>query len=254
MLEDLRSYVRASGSRQRVHHTTVTPFLKSFGWESKKSNGVVTYRPPSLDAAKDAWREKLGNARTEARDAMIAGKKPGGTAAALAERIAIVDDALADLQDRTRSAEESAERNNRRRRAEAALDATSKRANLAVAVDEALNPLTSSWDAYTDALRKNVGQVSGAGGDLTAVERALTNNRAAEPLVKALIQSGGVKLARTFGIDTPIRERHAVSLADAEARVAESLRVELLRIKASSPQPYVFREAQAELEEMEATR
>lgn len=211
-------------------------------------------RIAELNAERERLNGELDKARIEAREAMIAGKKPAGTAAALAERIAIVDDALAELQDRSRGAAESAERNNRRRRAEAALDATSKRAKLAAAVDEALNVLASSWDAYADALRKDVGQVSGAGGDLTAVERALTNNRAAEPLVKALIQSGGVKLARTFGIDTPIRERHAISLADAEARVAESLRVELLRIKASSPQPYVSREAKAELEKMEAAR
>ncbi|WP_299653144.1 hypothetical protein [uncultured Tateyamaria sp.] len=211
-------------------------------------------RIADLQSERERLTGELQNARAEARDAIIAGKKPGGTAAALAERISIVDDALVELNERQCAANASAERNNRRRRAETALDATSKRAKLAVAVDEALNALTSSWDAYADALRKDVGQVSGAGGDLTAVERALTNNRAAEPLVKALIQSGGVKLARTFGIDTPIRERHAVSLADAEERVAESLRVELLRIKASSPQPYVSREAQAELKEMEATR
>lgn len=211
-------------------------------------------RIAELQAERERLIGELDSARTEAREAMIDGRKPGGTAAALAERISIVDDALAELQDRTRSAAESAERNNRKRRAETALETTSKRAKLAAAVDDALNTLASSWDAYADALRKDVGQVSGAGGDLTAVERSLTNNRAAEPLVKALIQSGGVKLARTFGIDTPIRERHAISLTDAENRVAESLRAELLRIKASSPQPYVSREAQAELEKMEATR
>lgn len=211
-------------------------------------------RIADLQAERERLAGELDNARTEARDAMIAGKKPGGTAAALAERISIVDDALTELQDRTRGAAESAERNNRKRRTETALDATSKRVKLAAAVDEALNDLASSWDAYADALRKDVGQVSGAGGDLTAVERSLTNNRAAEPLMKALIQSGGVKLARTFGIDTPIRERHAISLTDAENRVAESLRVELLRVKAESPQPNVSREAQAELEKMEATR
>lgn len=211
-------------------------------------------RIAELKAERERLSGELDKARIKAREDMIAGKKPGGTAYALAERIAIVDDAVAELLDRSRGAAESAERNNRRRRAEAALDATSKRAKLAAAVDDALNALASSWDAYADALRKDAGQVSGAGGDLTAVERALTNNRAAEPLVKALIQSGGVKLARTFGIDTPIRERHAISLADAEARVAESLRVELLRIKASSPQPYVSREAQVELEKLEVTR
>lgn len=211
-------------------------------------------RIADLQAERERLIDELDNARNEARDAMIAGKKPGGTAAALAERISIVDDALTELQVRTRSAAESVERNNRKRRAETALEATTRRAELAAAVDNALNALASSWDSYADALRKDVGQVSGAGGDLTAVERSLTNNRAAEPLVKALIQSGGVKLARTFGIDTPIRERHAISLTDAENRVAESLRVELLRVKAESPQPNVSREAQAELEKMEATR
>lgn len=137
-------------------------------------------RIADLQAERERLTGELDNARIEARDAMIAGKKPGGTAAALAERISIVDDAVAELQDRTRSAAESAERNNRKRRAETALEATSKRAKLAAAVDDALNALTSSWDAYADALRKDVGQVSGAGGDLTAVERSLTNNRMAE--------------------------------------------------------------------------
>ncbi len=197
---------------------------------------------------------ELEKARTEARDALIAGKKPAGTAAALAERIAIVNDAIAELEDRTRSVSESAERNNRKRRAEAALDATSKRAKLAAAIDDTLNKLASNWMAYAETLRKDVGQVSGAGGGVTAVERALTNNRAAEPLIKALIRAGGASLARSLGVDTPIRDRHAITLADAEERVAKSLRVELLRVKAASPQPNVSREAQAELDQMETIR
>lgn len=205
-----------------------------------------------------AERERLGveleKARTEARDALIAGKKPTGTAAALAERIAIVNDAIAELEDRTRSVAESAERNNRKRRAEAALTATSKRAKLAAAVDDALSTLASNWTAYAEALRKDVGQVSGAGGDLTGVERALTNNRAAEPLVKALIRAGGIGFARSLGVDTPIRARHTATLADAEERVAKSLRAELLHIKAASPQPNVSREAKAELDQMETIR
>ncbi len=196
---------------------------------------------------------ELEKARTEARDALIAGKKPTGTAAALAERIVIVNDAIDELEDRTRSVAESAERNNRKRRAEAALTATSKRAKLAAAVDDALTALASNWTAYAETLRKDVGQVSGAGGDLTAVERALTNNRAAEPLIKALIRAGGASLARSLGVDTPIRDRHAITLADAEERVAKSLRVELLRVKAASPQPNVSREAKAELKNLEAS-
>jgi len=216
----------------------------------KDKNDIGT-RLTELQLERERLMGELENARIEARDALIAGQKPAGTAAALAERIAIVDDAISELEDRTRSIAESTERNNRRRRAEAALDATSKRAKLAASVDEALIALASNWNVYADVLRKDVGQVSGAGGDLTAVERALTNNRAAEPLIKALIAAGGVKLARSLGMDTPIRERHAVALTDAEERVAESLRVELLRIKASSPQPNIAREAKAELDQME---
>ncbi|MGH1412838.1 MAG: hypothetical protein ACRBB0_05065 [Pelagimonas sp.] len=217
----------------------------------KDKNDIGT-RLSELQVERERLMGELENARIEARDALIAGQKPAGTATALAERISIVDDAIAELEDQTRSIAERTERNNRRRRAEAALDATSKRTKLAASVDEALIALASNWNAYAEALRKDVGQVSGAGGDLTAVERALTNNRSAEPLIKALIAAGGVSFARSMGIDTPIRERHASTLADAEGRVVESLRVELLRIKASSPQPNMSREAKAELDQMEA--
>ncbi|WP_405116407.1 hypothetical protein L0Z64_10990 [Phaeobacter sp. BS23] len=71
-------------------------------------------RTAELKAERERLNGELDKARIEAREAMIAGKKPGGTAAAMAERIAIVDDALAELQDRSRGAAESAERNNRR--------------------------------------------------------------------------------------------------------------------------------------------
>jgi len=207
-----------------------------------------------LKAERQRLVAELEIARTEAREALIEGTKPSNTAAALAERIAIVDDAIAELTERSGTAAESAERNNRKRRAEAALDATSKRTKLAASVDEALVTLATTWATYAETLRKDVGQVSGAGGDLTGIDRALTNNRAAEPLDKALIQAGGVGFARSLGIDTPIRERHASTLADAERRVAESLRVELLRIKASSPQPNMSRQAKAELDQIETTQ
>ena len=214
----------------------------------------IEKRLAELSAERERLTGELDKARSEARDNLIAGRKPAGTAAALAERISIVDDAIAELTARLGTAVESTERNNRRRRAEAALEATSKRAKLAADVDETLVALASSWATYSDVLRKDVGQVLGAGGDLTGVERALTKNRSAEPLIKALICAGGVSLARSLGVDTPIREGHAATLADAEERVAESLRVELLRIKTTSPQPNMSREAQAELEKMEATR
>ena len=62
-------------------------------------------------------------------------------------------------------------------------------------------------------------------------------DRQNEVLVKAVIAGGGLGLSRALGVETAIRPRHAITLADAEGRVAESLRRELLRIKAESPQP-----------------
>lgn len=214
----------------------------------------IDKRLVELRAEEQRLTGELETARTEAREALIAGNKPTAVAAALAERIPIVDDAIAELTNRLGTATENTERNNRKRRAEAALDATAKRTKMAASVDDALLTLATNWAEYAEALRKDVGQVSGAGGDLTGVERALTNNRAAEPLVKALIRAGGIGFARSLGIETPIRERHASTLVNAEGRVAESLRVELLRIRASSPQPNVSREARAELDQMETSR
>ena len=211
----------------------------------------IDKRLVELKAERQRLDLELETARNEAREALISGNKPTAIAAALAERISIVDDAIAELTNRLGTAAENAERTNRKRRVEAALDATRDRVKLAKTVDQALADLATNWTAYTEALRKDVGQVSGAGGDVTAVERALTNNRTAEPLVKALIQAGGIGFARSLGVDTPIRARHATTLADAEERVAKSLQAELLHIKASSPQPNVSREARAELDRME---
>lgn len=216
-----------------------------------KNREDMEARLAELRAERGRMVGEIEKARTEARDALIAGWKPPAGAAALIERAKALDDAVREMEQRLRGAADSADRSARRRRAEAALEATSKRAKLAGAVDEALASLAAAWAAYVGALRGDVGAVSGANGDLTAVERALTNNRAAEPLVKALISAGGVGLARSLGVDTPIRERHAAALADAEERVAESLRVELLCVRAESPQPNVSREARAELGELE---
>lgn len=215
-----------------------------------KSKEDMEARLAELRAERGRLAGEIEAARSEARDALIAGGKPPAKAAALVERATALDDAVRELEQRLRGAAESADRSARRRRAEAALDATAKRAELASKVDGALASLAAAWGAYVGALRNDVGAVSGAGGDVTAVERALTNNRAAEPLVKALISAGGVGLARSLGMDTPIRERHAATLADAEGRVAESLRVESLRVRAESPQPNVSREARAELNEL----
>ena len=193
--------------------------------------------------------DELDKARAEEREALIAGKKPRCTSAAIITRLGIVDEALAELNDRLAATQASAERRARTVRAENAIQATAERAKLAKAVDDALAALATGWPAYVEALRKDLGATSAAGGDLTAVERSLTNNRAAEPLVKALIHAGELTMTRALGIETPIRPRHAISLAAAEERVAESLRTELLRVRAESPQPNIARQAQRELEE-----
>lgn len=214
-----------------------------------KTRQEIETRIAELRDERARLTDELDKARAEERDALIAGKKPGSTSAAIITRLGIVDEALAELNDRLAATQASAERRGRTVRAENALQATSERAKLAAAVDDALSALSAAWPAYVDALRKDVGATSAAGGDLTAVERSLTNNRAAEPLVKALIHAGDLTMTRALGIDTPIRPRHAISLAAAEERVAESLRTELLRVRAESPQPNIARQAQRELEE-----
>lgn len=186
-------------------------------------------------------------ARAEATQDLIAGKKPMGTAAALAERIQIVDDAIVELQDRSADAAASQNRAKRTRQVQGAIDTASARRKLAVAVDKALTDLTANWSAYREAVRNGVGQTAAAGGDVGPIDRVLTNNRQSAALVKAMIAAGGSELSRAFGIDTPIKARHSISLTDAEGRVAESLNLELLRLKAGSPQKHLAAQAKREL-------
>ena len=191
-------------------------------------------------------REK---ARTEATQDLIAGKKPANTATVLAERIQIVDDAIAELQDRSADAAAIQDRAKRTRQVQGAIDTASDRRKLAEAVDKALTDLATNWSAYREAVRQGVGQTAAAGGDVGAIDRVLTNNRQSEALVKAMIAAGGSELSRALGIDTPIKARHSISLTDAEGRVAESLNLELLRLKAASPQKHLAAQAKRELEE-----
>lgn len=191
---------------------------------------------------------ELLTARAEATDDLIAGKKPANTAAALAERISIVDDAIERLSADASDAADAASRKANLRRAQLALDAASDRRKLAAAVDKALNDLALAWPAYRDSVRNAVGQTSAAGGDTGPIERVLSNNRSSEALVKALIAAGGSELSRAVGVDTPIKARHSISLTDAEGRVAESLTRELLRLKAQSPQRHLAAQAAKELE------
>lgn len=37
----------------------VWALLEDFGWQTKKSNGIVTWRPPSLEQARQEWRRRL---------------------------------------------------------------------------------------------------------------------------------------------------------------------------------------------------
>lgn len=60
----------------------------------------IDNRLVELRAEKQRLTSELETARTEARDALIAGNKPTAIAAPLAERISIVDDAIAELADR----------------------------------------------------------------------------------------------------------------------------------------------------------
>ncbi|AHM03044.1 hypothetical protein roselon_00604 [Roseibacterium elongatum DSM 19469] len=216
-----------------------------------KTQEDIQTRIGDLRQERERLTGELEKARVEERDALIAGKKPGSTSAAIIARMGTVDEALAELNDRLAATQASAQRNERRKRAEAALHKNSERAKLAEQVDRALVALSEAWPAYVEALRRDLGATSAAGGDLTAVERGLTSKRLAEPLVKALIHAGGGTLARALGIETPIKDRHSLSLAAAEERVAASLRAELLRVRATSPQAHVAREAQQELEKME---
>lgn len=216
-----------------------------------KTRQEIETRITELRDERRRLTDELDLARTEARQAIIDGKKPVGTAAALAERISIVDDALAELGERLGAAAASAERRARTLRAERALEATVARKKLATAVDDALTALATAWPAYQEALRKDLGSTSAANGDVVPIERGLVANRQNEVLVRTLVSEGGMGLARALGVETAVRERHAISLTAAEERVAESLRTELLRVRADSPQPNVAREARQELEKME---
>ncbi|WP_227288011.1 hypothetical protein [Boseongicola sp. H5] len=218
-----------------------------------KNRQEIETRIAELRDERARLTDELDRARAEAKQAIIDGKKPGGTAAALAERIAIVDEAVAELQERLGAAAASAERRQRTVRAEKALEVTAERAKLARSVDDALTALAAAWPAYQEALRKDLGSVSAANGDVVPIERGPVANRQNEVLVRTLVNAGGMGLARALGVETAIRERHAIGLAAAEERVAESLRTELLRVRADSPQPNVAREARQELQEMEKT-
>ncbi|MCC5957689.1 MAG: hypothetical protein JJU07_16435 [Natronohydrobacter sp.] len=212
--------------------------------------GQMEARLAELRAERERLDATLEDARVEAREAMIAGRKPSGHLAALAERREVVDAAVAELQDRLADAEEAEARRRRTRQVQAAIEAAGERRELAAAVDDAVARLAAAWPAYQDALRKGLGAAASV-ADVSPVERGLVTNRQNDLLVRVLIAGGGLELSRALGVETAIRPRHATTLTDAEGRLADGLHRELLRLRAQSPQPNVAREAQRELEALE---
>ncbi len=156
-------------------------------------------------------REK---ARAEATNDLIAGKKPANTAAALAERIAIVDDAIERLTSDVSDAAETQARAKRTRQVQGAIDAASDRRKLAALVDKALTDLATNWSAYREAVRQGVGTTAAAGGDVGSIDRVLTNNRQSEALVKAMIAAGGSELSRALGTGCAVSDIKLARVAD----------------------------------------
>ena len=117
-------------------------------------------------------------------------------------------------------------------------------------MDDALARLAEAWPAYQDALRRGLGAAA-AVADVSAVERGLVVNRRNELLTRALVAAGGLDLSRALGVDTAVRPRHAITLAQAEGRVVDGLHRETLRLKATGPQPGVARQARQELDELD---
>lgn len=194
--------------------------------------------------------DELEAARTSAPQALINGKEPKPTAP-LAERLEALNAAIATLDERRQGAFDSAARAARTKQIDRALETTAERKTKAAAVDDALKALADTWSDYRESVRQSIGQVTNSGGDVVRLNGVALNNRASEGLIKAMVKSSNLELVRALGIDTPVRPRHAISLADVEDRVALSLRSELARVKASSPQPNIAREAQKELAEIE---
>jgi hypothetical protein len=191
----------------------------------------------------------LAGARATARDDLIAGKKPTGRLNELAERLELLDEALAELTERLSGHDDAEARKKRVAAIERARQLTSDRRRLAAEVDAALAGLARAWPAYVEAVRSTVGTVVQCGGDQTPLRRVSLNGGASDALAKALLAAtGDMGLVRALAVQTNNRPEHGVSLASAEDRVIRSLDVELLRVKATSPMPNIARDAKQELE------
>lgn len=193
--------------------------------------------------------EALAGARVAAREDLIAGRKPGARLSELSERLELIDEALAELQDRIATSDETEARKRRVVVIERAQHLTSERRELAAAVDRALAELATSFRAYRDSVRQTVGSVVQAGGDTVPLGKVSLNGGVSDGLVKAVLAStGDMDMVRALGIQTSNRPNHAVTLASAEERVLRSLEVELLRVRSTSPNRLMARDAQQQLD------
>ena len=212
----------------------------------------IDKRISELRAERATVEEALAGARVAARQALIDGTKPNGRLSELAERLDLIDAALAELSDRLASSEETEARKRRLVVIERAAQVTSERKVVAAAVDAALVALATAWSAYTDAVRSTVGSAVQAGADTVPLARVALNGGASDGLIKALIAAtGDMLMVRALGIQTSNRPNHAVTLASAEERVLRSLEVELLRVRSTSPNRLMARDAAEQLKQLE---
>ena len=97
-------------------------------------------------------------------------------------------------------------------------------------------------------MRTTLGSTVQAGADQTPLARVALNGGKSDALVKALIAATGMEMVRALGVDTANRVQHGVALAAGEERVLRSLEVELLRVRSTSPNRLMARDAKQELE------
>lgn len=213
--------------------------------------GKIETRLAELTAERAATVARLDAARAAARDAMIAGRVPPSTAEP-AELLTNIDAAMAELRDRLVAANDADARKARVRQVERAVELTAERRGKAEAVDAAIAALHRAWGEYAAAVRDTVGSVAQAGGDTTPLRRVNFVGRQSDGLVKAVVAASGVELVRALGVETANRREHGVSLTAAEDRVALSLQAEMARVRSTSPQRNVARDAVRELDEIEA--
>ncbi|MES2914347.1 MAG: hypothetical protein V4753_04415 [Pseudomonadota bacterium] len=215
--------------------------------------GKIEARITELTAERVTVAARLDAARAAARDAMVAGELPPqeDQRAALLAETEDIDAALAELRDRLTAAHDADVRKARIRTIERAAELTADRRAKAEAVDAALATLHLAWLDYAASVQSSVGMVASAGGDVVPLRRLNFNGRQSDALVKALVAASGMDLVRALGVETSNRREHGTALAVAEDRVALSLQAELARVRSTSPQQHVAREAERELEEIE---